>query len=306
MTDTSETHTSEKHTSENHTSENHTTETGAPILVLGGRGKTGRRVAARLRDRGLPVRAASRSTGTRFDYGDPATWGPALDGVRAVYLVPMLEFVDTATIAAFTRRAAEAGVRRIVLLSARGEGGAAHPHQEPAERVVRESVREWTILRAAWFAQNFSEDFLLEPVLNGELALPAGEGREAFVDAGDIADVAVEALTDAAHAGRVYELTGPEAISFRTAAELISRASGREVRYTPVDRATYARALAGQGFPGDVVDTVADLMETIARGAGEPVDGAVPRVLGRPARPFAEYAEEAAAAGAWKPAADQG
>ncbi|MFB4319131.1 NAD(P)H-binding protein [Actinomadura sp. 21ATH] len=285
--------------------------TSAPILVLGGRGKTGRRVVAGLRDRGLPVRAASRTAvsppaGARFDYADQTTWGPALDGVRAVYLVPMLEFVDAATVAAFVRRAAGEGVRRIVLLSARGEDHEAHPHQEPVERVVRESVPEWTILRAAWFAQNFSEDFLLEPVLSGELALPAGEGREAFVDAGDIADVAVAALTDAAHASRVYELTGPEALSFRTAADLIAKASGREVRYTPVDRATYARALAGQGYPDEVVEVVADLMETIGRGAGEAVDDAVPRVLGRPARSFADYAEEAAAAGAWKPGAAQG
>ncbi|MBG6092164.1 NmrA family NAD(P)-binding protein [Actinomadura viridis] len=274
--------------------------TRAPILVLGGRGKTGRRVVARLRDLDVPVRAASRTTGTLFDYGDRTTWGPALEGVQALYLVPMIEFVDLADITAFVHRAVEEGVQRVVLLSARGEGGGAHPHQEPLETLVRESVPQWTILRAGWFAQNFSEDYLHEPVMAGELALPAGEGREAFVDAEDIADVAAAALTDEAHAGQVYELTGPEALSFRTVASLISEASGREVRYTPVDRATYAGLLTRQGYPDDVVEAVADLMEAIARGAGEPVADGVSRALGRPPRPFADYVKEAAASGAWK------
>ncbi|MGK5558615.1 NmrA family transcriptional regulator [Actinomadura kijaniata] len=273
----------------------------APILVLGGRGKTGRRVAARLRDLGAPVRAASRSTGTRFDYGDPGTWGPALEGAGAVYLVPMVEYVDPADVVAFARRAGREGVRRIVLLSARGEDGGAHPHQEPVETAVREAVPEWTILRAAWFAQNFSEDFLLPPVLAGELALPAGEGREAFVDAGDIADVAAAALTGDGHAGRVYELTGPEALSFRAVASLISEVSGREVRYTPLDRAAFVDLASRQGHPGEVAQTIADLMESIARNAGAPVSGDVERVLGRPPRSFAEYAKEAAASGVWNP-----
>ncbi|OMI36280.1 NmrA family NAD(P)-binding protein [Streptomyces sparsogenes] len=276
----------------------------APILVLGGRGKTGRRVVARLRDLDLPVRAASRSTATLFDYGDPATWGPALEGVRAVYLVPMVEFVDLADVTAFIRRAAREGVERIVLLSARGEGGGAHPDQEPLETLVREAVPRWTILRAGWFAQNFSEDFLLEPVMSGELALPAGEGREAFVDVADIADVAVAALTGDAHAGQVYEVTGPEALSFRTVAALISEASGREVRYTPVDRDTYVAALSGQGYPDDTVRAVADLMEAIGRGAGETVGDGVRRALGRPPRSFADFVKEAAASGAWTAGSD--
>ncbi|MBB4916240.1 NAD(P)H-binding protein [Streptosporangium saharense] len=272
----------------------------APILVLGGRGKTGRRVVARLRDLEVPVRVASRSTGTLFDYGDPETWGPALEGVRAVYLVPMAEAVDPSTVAAFVARAAEAGVRRIVLLSARGEDGQGHPSQDPFEKPVRDAVPEWTILRAGWFAQNFSEDFLLEPVMSGELALPAGEGREAFVDVADIADVAVAALTGDGHAGQTYEVTGPEAISFGDVAAVISRVSGHRVRYVPVDRETYGAALSGQGYPQEVVEAVADLMEELARGVGDRVGDGVRRALGREPRSFAAFAEEAAAAGAWK------
>ncbi|MEV4097600.1 NmrA family NAD(P)-binding protein [Streptosporangium saharense] len=272
----------------------------APILVLGGRGKTGRRVVARLRDLEVPVRVASRSTGTLFDYGDPETWGPALEGVRAVYLVPMAEFVDPSAVAAFVARAAEQGVRRIVLLSARGENSQTSAPQEPFEKVVRDAVPEWTILRAGWFAQNFSEDFLLEPVMSGELALPAGEGREAFVDVADIADVAVAALTGDGHAGQVYDLTGPEAISFGDVAAVISRVSGHQVRYVPVDRETYAAALSGLGYPQEAVEAVADLMEDLARGAGDWVGDGVRRALGREPRSFAEFAEEAAAAGAWK------
>src|SRR5437868_4335983 len=167
----------------------------APILVLGARGKTGRRVTARLKDRGLPVRAASRTTGTRFDWVDRATWGPALQDTGAVYLIPMNEYVGQDLIADFTGAAVAAGVQRLVLLSARGGDGEALPEQEPAERAVREAGAAWTILRPAWFAQNFSEDFFLPLLLEGELALPSGEGREAFVDVADIADVAVAALT---------------------------------------------------------------------------------------------------------------
>ncbi|MDH6590014.1 uncharacterized protein YbjT (DUF2867 family) [Streptomyces sp. SAI-133] len=271
----------------------------APILVLGARGKTGRRVVARLRELGVPVRAASRSTGTPFEYGDPATWGPALDGVQAVYVVPITESVDGDEVAAFVRRAAEEGVQRIVLLSARGVGGKAHPTQEPTETVVRDFVPQWTILRAAWFAQNFTEDVFLEPVRAGNLALPSGEGREAFIDVADIADVAVAALTSGAHTGRVYELTGSEALSFRTIASLISEATGREIAYTPVDRGTYLDTLVQQGFPDEAAQAVTNLMESIAHGVGDRVTDDVQRVLGRRPRPFADYVKEAAASGAW-------
>lgn len=179
-----------------------------------------------------------------------------------------------------------------MLLSARGEGGRAHPTQEPTETVVRESVPQWTILRAAWFAQNFTEDVSLEPVRAGNLAQPSAEGREAFIDVADIADVAVAALTSDAHTGRVYELTGPEALSFRTIASLISEATGREIHYAPVGRATYLDILVQQGFPDEAAQAVTNLMESIAHGVGDRVTDDVRRVLGRPPPLFADYARK--------------
>ncbi|MFV2175452.1 NAD(P)H-binding protein [Actinomadura sp. LOL_016] len=275
--------------------------TDTPILVLGARGKTGRRVTARLTDLGVPVRAASRSTGTRFEWADRATWGPALDGAGAVYLVPMNESVDQDAVAEFARAAVAAGVRRLVLLAARGVDGAPQPAQEPAERAVRESGAEWTILRPAWFAQNFSEDFFHAPLMAGELALPTGEGREAFVDAADIADVAVAALTGAGHAGEIYELSGPEPLPFRTAARMIAEASGREIRYTPLEVPEFTALVESQGVPPAVAAMLAGLLADIRDGAGDRVSDGVRRALGREPRPFADYVKEAAAAGAWAP-----
>ncbi|RSN71373.1 NAD(P)H-binding protein [Actinomadura sp. WAC 06369] len=280
--------------------------TESPILVLGARGKTGRRVTARLTALGVPVRAASRSTGTIFEWADRDTWGPALDGARAVYLVPMNESVDQDAVAEFADAAVAAGVRRLVLLAARGAGGGPQPAQEPAERAVRASGAEWTILRPAWFAQNFSEDFFREPLLAGVLALPTGEGREAFVDAGDIADVAVAALTGAGHAGEVYELSGPEPLTFGAAVRMIAEASGREIRYTPVEVPEFTAMLESLGVPAAFAEMLAGLLTTLRDGDGDRVGDGVRRALGRDPRPFAEYVKEAAAAGAWAAApADQ-
>ncbi|MGI5200436.1 NAD(P)H-binding protein [Spirillospora sp. CA-108201] len=269
------------------------------ILVLGARGKTGRRVVERLDKLGRPLRAASRSGGTRFDFADRDTWAPALAGAGAIYLNPMSESVPAAIVGDFMAAAAQAGVRRVVLLSARGPGGAADPYQEPAELALRATGMEWTILRPAWFAQNFSEDLFLEPIMSGELALPTGEGREAFIDADDIADAATAALTRDGHAGQIYELSGPEPLSFRTAVEMIAEAAGRRIRYTPLEPSQFTAALAAQGTPKPAADLVTELLGRIRNGAGDRVSDGVRRALGHEPRSFADYVKTAAAAGSW-------
>jgi uncharacterized protein YbjT (DUF2867 family) len=265
------------------------------FLVVGGTGKTGRRVAARLRARGRPVRAVSRSTGPAFDWSDEASWGPVLDGgVEAAYLVfhPDLALPGAAgRIGAFAALAAARGVRRLVLLSGRGE-----PETEPAERAVRESGAGWTVVRCAWFAQNFSEDFLLPPVLAGDLAVPAGSVGEPFVDLDDVADVVVEALTSPGHEGRAYELTGPRLLTFADAAAEIAAVSGRAVTYRHVPAARFGTEAAAAGLPADAAGALAELFERVLDGRNERVSGDVERVLGRPARDFAEYAKGAAPA----------
>ena len=172
-------------------------------LVLGGTGKTGRRVLERLRSRGVPTRAASRASDPPFDWGDQGTWDAVLDGVTAAYIsyAPDLAIPGaTDAIRAFVERAVEHGVRRLVLLSGRGEEEA-----QACERIIQRPDIEWTVVRCSWFSQNFSEGEFLDMVLAGEIALPAGEVGEPFVDADDIADVAVAALTEDGHAGQVYE-----------------------------------------------------------------------------------------------------
>src|SRR5262245_37307606 len=206
-------------------------------LVLGGNGKTGRRVVERLQDRGLPVRIGSRSGQPSFHWEKPETWLPILDGVSHAYVtyypdvcVPgALETLQT-----FFGQAVNAAVRRLVLLSGRGEVEA-----EKAELALKSSGADWTILRCSFFCQNFSESFFLDPIIAGEVALPIRPVGEPFVDADDIADIAVAALTDDRHSGQLYELTGPRSLTFAAAIEEIARATGRDIRYLTITPEAY-------------------------------------------------------------------
>ena len=274
-----------------------TTENAKPILVLGGTGKTGRRVVQRLEARGVPVRVGSRSGQPPFDWEQPATWAPALEGVRSAYLTYYPDLAVPGAVEAtrsFAELALRLGVPRLVLLSGRGE-----PEAEKAERAVRETGAELTILRASWFMQNFSEDYMLEHVLSGDIRLPAGDEPTPFVDADDIADVAVAALTDDRHIGELYELTGPRSLTFAEAAREIGEAAGREVRYTPVSIEEHAAEAAAHGVPGEVVELLTYVFSTVLHDRNaRPADG-VQRALGREPRDFAAYVRDVAARGVW-------
>ncbi|QLH25476.1 NAD(P)H-binding protein [Streptomyces sp. Rer75] len=272
------------------------------ILVTGATGKTGRRVVRLLEERGVAVRAASRSGTPSFDWTDRSTWAPALRGTTGMYLVhPDLGTPQAAeAVAAFARQAAAAGARRAVLLSTPSD--ACGPAQEPAlaaERALEHSGLEWTVLRVRWFFQNFSEDFLYDPVLSGEVRLPAGDGKEAFIDAEDIAEVAVVALTEAGHAGCHYELSGPRLMTFGEAVEEIARAAGRDIRYVPLTPEAYAEEQRAQGVPEEWVQLSIGLYEQVRSGGLATLGDGVQRALGRAPRSFSEYAKSAAAAGAW-------
>ncbi|MBT2490168.1 NAD(P)H-binding protein [Streptomyces sp. ISL-96] len=271
------------------------------ILVTGGTGKTGRRVVRLLQERGVPVRAASRSGATRFDWTDRATWEPALRGVAAVYLVaPDLGGPQAAeAIAAFTRQAAAAGARRAVLVSVPETGGLDDEHVLAAERALGEAGLDWTVLRLRWFFQNFSEDFLRDPVLSGEVRVPAGDGKEGFIDAEDIAEVAVAALTEDGHAGRHYELTGPRLMTFADTVAEIARATGRDIRYVPLTTEAYADEQRAQGVPEEWVRVLAGPYEQVRSGRLARLTDDVRQVLGRAPRDFSDYAHSAAAQGAW-------
>jgi uncharacterized protein YbjT (DUF2867 family) len=197
-------------------------------------------------------------------------------------------------ISSFVKLAVSIGVRRLVLLSGRGEEGA-----RLSEQAVQDSGAEWTILRSSWFCQNFSEDFLLEPVRSGVVALHAGSMAEPFLDAEDIADVAVAALTEDNHGGAVYELTGPRLLTFAEAAAEIAAAAGRAVRYQPVSAGEFVSMLAGQGVPVGHATGLAGLIGKVLDGRNAHLTDGVQRVLGRPPRDFADYASTAAATGVW-------
>jgi uncharacterized protein YbjT (DUF2867 family) len=271
---------------------------GATTLVLGGTGKTGRRVVTRLAARGRLVRAGSRRAAPPFDWEDQATWAAALRGVGAVYVTYYPDHLAIPgaadAIGSFVDCALEHGVRRVVLLSGRGEEEA-----QRAERVVQSSGAAWTILRASWFAQNFSESFLWDAVQAGEVVLPAGNVPEPFIDVDDIADVAVAALTEDGHVGQLYELTGPRMLSFAEAVGEIANATGREIRYVQVRAEEFASRLAEQGLPTSLVWLLGYLFTTVLDGRNASLADGVRRALGREPRDFAGYARNAAAAGVW-------
>ncbi|MEU4775646.1 NAD(P)H-binding protein [Micromonospora sp. NPDC023644] len=279
----------------------HIDDTDPTILVLGGTGRTGRRVADRLAGRGLTVRVGSRSAEIPFDWADRSTWPEAVAGVGAVYLCYQPDLAvpgAVEVVESFTRLAVASGVRRVVLLSGRGE-----PEAEQAEQAVRQVVQsaggDWTVVRASWFQQNFSEGPFVDGLREGTLFLPVDAVREPFVDADDIADVAVAALLEDGHAGEVYEVTGPRLLTFAEAVAEIAAATGRTVAFVPVTIDEYVGTLRDAGVPADMVSLLAYLFTEVLDGRNESLADGVRRALGRAPRDLAEYARAAAATGAW-------
>ncbi|MFA1821012.1 NAD(P)H-binding protein [Virgibacillus oceani] len=239
-----------------------------PILILGGTGKTGRRVAQRLTRRGLPIRIGSRSGKPAFDWNNQSTWKSLLEGVNAVYITyyPDLASPGAAeAIDSFAKLAVEKDVKRLVLLSGRGEEEAVR-----SEKALQDSGSDWTILRSSW-----------------------------FVDVEDIADVAVAALTDNKHIGQIYELSGPRALTFKEAIEEISKASGREIRYKNISTEQFISELQQQGLPEDIVSLMVELFTKVLDGRNSHITNGVQRALGREPKDFSLYARDAAATGVW-------
>ncbi|MFE2296485.1 NAD(P)H-binding protein [Streptomyces sp. NPDC059452] len=277
--------------------------TDTTVLVLGGRGKTGRRVVRRLRERGVTVRSAGRSGEVRFDWEAPETWEPALAGADAAYLVDAQDkpgvWDAEAALGELSRLAVAGGVRRLVLLQARVTELVGGKSLIAGERAVRESGAQWTVLRPNWFFQNFDEGVLLDAVRAGEVALPAGSGREPFVDTEDVAAVAVEALLEDGHAGQTYELSGARALTLEEAVGEIARATGRDIRYVPVEHQAYVDELVRYDVPADYALFVADLVAQIRDSKNATPTDTVRQVLGREPRDFSGFVKEAAARGVW-------
>jgi uncharacterized protein YbjT (DUF2867 family) len=273
----------------------------ATTLVLGGTGKTGRRIVQRLQAAGRPVRVGTPSATPPFDWTDEATWPAALDGVGSVYVTYYPDVAipgAAAAVGAFAELAVATGARRLVLLSGRGEEGARR-----GEQALEQSGADWTIVRSAFMAQNFDESFFLEPVRAGEVAFLADPDlAEPFIDADDIADVAVAALTTDGHVGRLYEVTGPRLLSWAQAVAEIAAAAGRPIRYVPVSLEEYAALLVENQVPADDVKMLTEVFAEIAGvldGRNAYLGDGVQRALGRAPRDFTDYARDAAATGIW-------
>ena len=278
--------------------------TNKPILVLGGTGKTGRRVVKQLGERGLPVRVASRSGQQTFDWYDERTWSPAVAGVDTAYLAPPVGPTGLALAGQFVQQAVKDGLRRVVLLSGRGVGSpgrefAVYESGLELEHAVQDSRADWTIVQPSWFAQNFSEDFLYDGVLAGEVRLSAGRGAEAFIDVDDLAEVITAALTDEEHTGRVYPLSGPQALTFEQATSEISAAIGRPVSYIELEPEQHVAELVAYGVSLEDAQAVRDLFAVVRNGRSNYVSDGVQQVLDREPRDFRTWAKATAATGAW-------
>jgi len=275
--------------------------TARQVLVLGATGKTGSRVAGRLSAHGASVRTAARSgADVHFDWDDQATWEGTLGGAMGLYLVsPILRIDFAALVGQFLDQAERAGVRPVTCLSAYGMEYA------PAEVALRAVELDLsargslasTVIRPAWFMEDFSETFL-QPV-NDEIVVPAGDGAEAFVSVEDIAAVAAVTLTEPEeHAGRAYAPTGPHALTMAEAAEMISAAAGRTITYRDTDRERWIAAMVSGGVSAEYAQVLRPLTATLASGNGARPNSDVLDVTGTAPVTFAEFAAKAAPA--WK------
>ena len=269
------------------------------ILVLGATGKTGRKVAERLVKKGHEVRMGSRSASPAFDWENSDTWPGAVEGMDTVYIAfqPDLALPGAKeAIRGFSQLAVDAGVQKLVILSGRGEKEA----QECEEIVIHSGV-DWAVIRCDWFNQNFSESFLLEPILAGHLTLPRAEAKIPLIDTDDIADVAVEAITKEEHTNKIHELTGPRLLTFSEVATHVSKATGREIAFQPVTLEQYSAMMEEHNVPKPFIQLVNYLFSELLDGRNAHVTDGVERVLGRKPKDFSEYAREMAASGIWDP-----
>jgi uncharacterized protein YbjT (DUF2867 family) len=268
------------------------------ILVLGSNGKTGRRVIERLKKiENVEIRLGSRNEKIPFNWEKPETWEAILQNIDAVYITFQPDLAIPSAIESiekFTKLATKSGVQKIVLLSGRGEKEA-----EDCEEIVKANAAKWTIVRASWFNQNFSESIFLEPILAGIVALPRAEALEPFIDADDIAEVVTVSLLEEKHNGQTYELTGPELLTFEQAVNKIAKASGRNITFQGLSLAEYIQMLREYQVPEDHIWLVNYLFEQVLDGRNSSITSDIEKVLGRKAKDFSAYAKETAKTGIW-------
>jgi uncharacterized protein YbjT (DUF2867 family) len=261
-------------------------------LILGGTGKTGRRIVERLAALGVDAVAGSRHPqpglpSILFDWDDTTTH--VLDDVDTLYLMPPALRVDhVGIVTAFIEQAAS--VRRVVFLSARGVDVAPPNPLRAIETMLQDSGLAWSVLRPTWFNQNFTEGVFAGGIADGVIVAPTGDGAVPSIDADDIADVAVALLTRPKLDGAAYDISGPTALSFAEMAAHISSASGRVVRHVELDRQAWEDGATGAGLPGDYAVLLGTIFDVIRNGWDAHISDGVEQVLGRAPRSFGDWA----------------
>ena len=270
------------------------------ILVIGGTGKTGRKVASKLTEAGQNVRIGSRTASPKFDWDNPETWTKAMHGMDKVYITFQPDLAVPGALEAIeelTKQAKRCGIKKLVLLSGKGEREA-----ELCEQVVMHSGIDYTIVRASWFNQNFSESFFLEPILEGFVALPQADVKVPYVDTDDIAEVVVAALLNEEHNEKTYQLTGPRSLTFKDVFKEISEVTGRDIAFTPIALPAYVSVMKQQGVPVDFVWLIEYLFsEVLGNPSNSEVTTDIESILGRKPKDFLDYVKETAATGVWIP-----
>ncbi|TCP28127.1 uncharacterized protein YbjT (DUF2867 family) [Tenacibaculum skagerrakense] len=270
------------------------------ILVIGGTGKTGRRVVEQLKNKGIEPRIGSRNATPSFDWNDKNTWVKSLEGIERMYVTyyPDLAIPGAKeSIESLTTLAKELGVKKVVLLSGKGEVEA-----EACEQIVANSGLDYTIVRASWFNQNWSESFFLDSILSGNVALPMSDVLIPYVDADDIAEVATEVLLNDDFNGEIIEVTGPELITFKDIIATIGNVSKRELNFLPITLDQYVAGMRQMQLPEDVIWLIEYLFSHVLTNPNNQlISHDIERVLGRKATSFTKYAEETVKTGVWNP-----
>ena len=270
------------------------------ILVIGGTGKTGRRIVTQLEALGHNVRIGSRSNSPSFDWHQPENWAASVEGMDKIYITYQPDLAVPGALDAIeqlVKISKRAHVKKVVLLSGKGEREA-----QLCEQVIMHSGLDFTIVRASWFNQNFSENFLLEPILDGFVALPQAEANIPWVDVDDIAEVAVKALTEDKHNGEIYELTGQRTLTFKEAVAEIAKASNRHITFVPITVQEYGEGMRKANLPEDFIWLIEYLFtEVLGNPELAEISSDIEKVLGRKPIDFSEYANKVAKTGVWNP-----
>ncbi len=269
------------------------------VLVTAPNSKTGKQVVKLLEKENIPFRAASRSTSPSFDWEDEKTWSPAMSGTNAIYAVipPNLAFADMPVrFKTFLKHCEAEQIKRIVLLSGRGEEEASR-----IEDIALSSTIPTTVLRASWFAQNFSEGYFVEGVANGLLALPSKLVREPFIDTRDIAKAAAFALKDTSSNDNIYELTGPELLSFEDVANKFTKHLDQPVTFVYVPLEDYLNELQQFGVPSDEIELTRFLFDELLDGRNAYTTSDLNLLLGEQGTSFEQFIQHTKSSGVWQP-----